>query len=398
MSDIWIHALQSFAAYQGTSLADTSLRPTFTLTPYSARAHIPVLDMPELNCTLVLMPWVDQGTRWNVGLLIGPCALSSSSDPSRPLHCVCVNRLAYWGVDAHDGELKVACLGRKWSPAIRWTDIHLVHRLPVAARLDPRASLRHPPLTLDTALRAPFRFSALDGWRYLHYNWMHVSSPSVLQRLWGGEDLGGTEDEDADAEDEWQWDGMPPALVVFSDGQGDRFTLRFGRCEAPPSAPGGEMSDQPNPRDQTQQHQQGALWADMQPGPGGDDLATRPHDCATDHIERWPLRTRVFSLGHSDAPGTWFMGYWKVRVAFTPCRLHQGTLVAHVIPRRHPDRPSLDATSYRALYDEVYLVSSLLFYWGPGEVEKAPEDVARAIEAVSEDGCPCLVGDLHYTD
>ncbi|RPD76184.1 HET-domain-containing protein [Lentinus tigrinus ALCF2SS1-7] len=362
--------VMSFAAYQGTPLAETALRPTFTLTPYSARAHIPVIDMADLKCTLILMPWVDTDTNWNVGLLFGPC--TSSSDPSRPLHCICVNRLAYWAIE--DGQL--ACLGRKWPPSssrIRWADVDLLHRLPVAARVDPRSTLRRPGLTLDTALRAPFRFSALDVWRYQHYNWLMMSSPSTLWR--------------SDPEHP-QWDGSPPALVAFSDNQGVRFTLRFGRCDAvaPPALlPDADADADANTDADARPTQQGALWADVLAGPGGDDANTRPHDCATDHIDRWTLRTKVFPYGDSEHKATWFLGYWKFRVAFTPCNLNPDTLVVHVVPRRHPDMPSMDSASYRALYDEVYLVHNLLYYWGVGDIRKAGEDVARTVEELKYD-------------
>ncbi|RDX42871.1 HET-domain-containing protein [Lentinus brumalis] len=356
--------------YQATShaeLADTSLRPTFTLTPYAARAHIPVVDIDEWKCTLILMPWVHEDTGWNVGLLFTPC--TRSSDVSRPLHCVSVDRMAYWAIE--DGQL--TCLGRTRPADIRWIHVDVLHRLPIAARVDPRSSLHHPPLTLDTALRAPFRFNALDKWRFLQYGWLYMSSPSTLDRR--------------DSPAIPQWDGTPPALVAFSDHQGVQFTIRFGRCEEPVHNASGSSTDSGDGRTAPAV---GALWTDMQVAASEAELATRPHDCARDHVDRWTLRTRMFPAGE-----TWFMGYWQLRVAFTPCPLNRDTLVVHIVPRRHPDTPSSDRTSYRALYDELYLVQTLLFYWGAGDVAEKGDGVAGMIDELTHE-VEAMEPDLPY--
>ncbi|KAI0718605.1 heterokaryon incompatibility protein-domain-containing protein [Cerioporus squamosus] len=367
----------SFTAYRATSeLADTSLRPTFTLTPYAARAHIPVVEIDELHCSLILMPWVHQDTGWNVGLLFTPCA--TTSEAARPLQCICLDRMAYWAIE--DGQL--ACLGRTRPASIRWTHVDLLHRLPIGARVDPRSSLHHPPLTLDTSLRAPFRFNALDKWRFVHYGWLYMSSPSTsaLQR---------------DSPAVPQWDGTPPALVAFSDGQGVQFTLRFGRCDYEPAS---EATDSSDGQTRGPASGQGALWADMQVAESEDEdeLVARPHDCSRDHVDRWTLRTKMFSMGDDDGKVSWFMGYWKLRLAFTPCPLNRDTLVVHVVPRRHPEIPSSDTTSYRALYDELYLLQTLLFYWGSERTERTDEDLTRTIEELTHE-VEVMKADLPHT-
>lgn len=318
------------------------LKPTFSATTYCVLALASVVDVPEAKYRVALMPWLDQTMQdgYALGLVLSPHGgRVHVGSTEGPLYQLNLQRFAFWRIEADGISLRIPSslaqhnILRIQEPrvlllphrAVKGRQVHLWHRAPPTSA--PRDSMPFPLFFIDTALNAPFRFKKLDNSKFLyHYEWL-VAVPTFPKPP--------TPDTEIPPVFGHRFFQYQPMQRVYC------FTLRLGRCDNHPS------SSRNTP----------VRWADIlyDNSESSWDTFTRPHVCPQDHIDEWPLRTRVFRQCEDEVSnGPRFRGphsdYTELRVAFTPCPLNSGTLVVHVVPRR-PERKTTAPGSVRVEFE-----------------------------------------------
>ncbi|RDX57565.1 HET-domain-containing protein [Lentinus brumalis] len=292
--------------------------PTFSMTPHGILARLLIHEESSGRYAIASMSWFNRRLQRSVGLLLIPCP--HRTDPVRPLYCIFQTMRL----------VSPESVGRGvW----QWKEVYLVHRPPPGIETEQIASI-----PIDLPVSTPFRF-----WHFHTFlRELSMNSTVVL---------------DSVVSPAPPWTGEPPVEFLFK-GLFDQaashqhvFAIQLGRCTLT-----------------------GAHWAHVQFRDSSSratirviqnpSLRTPTHVCSTDHIQDWPLRTRVFTLPASQRMHARYFGF---RLAFTPCPLNPAhTLVLHVFPHTDP---------------------ALLF--------EVPEEVMREVEHIR---AVCGSEDLHRCD
>ncbi|KAI0714451.1 heterokaryon incompatibility protein-domain-containing protein [Cerioporus squamosus] len=264
--------------------------PTFSITPHGILARLLIHEASSSKYAIAYMSWFSRRLQRNLGLLLVPCP--HLTDPLRPLYCVFQTMRL----------ISPESVGRGvW----QWKEVYLVHRPPPGIETEQIASI-----PIDLPVSTPFRF-----W---HFH-------SFLREL----SLNSTVVLDSVVAPSPPWTGDPPVQFVFK-GLFDQtashrhvFAIQLGRCTFT-GAHWAHVQFSMEPRD----------GSSRTTAPAMPSLETPTHTCPTDHIQDWPLHTRVFTVPANQRMHARYFGF---RLAFTPCPLNPAdTLVLHVFPRTDP--------------------------------------------------------------
>ena len=264
--------------------------PSFTITPHGILARLLIHEASSGKYAIAYMSWFSKRLQRSLGLLLVPCP--HLTDPVRPLYCVFQSMRL----------ISPESVGRG---AWQWKEVNLVHRPPPGIETEQIASI-----PIDLPVSTPFRF-----WHFHTFlRELSLNSTFVLSSV------------DAPP---LPWSGNPPVKFIFK-GLFDQaashrhaFAIHLGRC----ASTGAHWA-----RVQfSMELREGSAWATTSATPYE---ALQTHACPTDHIQEWPLRTKVFNVPVDQRMHARYFGF---RLAFTPCPLNPvDTLVLHAFPRTDP--------------------------------------------------------------
>ncbi|KAI1795382.1 HET-domain-containing protein [Ganoderma leucocontextum] len=232
--------------------------PSFSITPYGIRAHVPVIEGPDFS--VAMLRCLEGKKKQTIGLILTPCY--SSLDQTRPLYHTAWRQRMWRTVLLGESFANPHLFGQRVSP--QWRDIYIADRPPPA----PATILCTPS---DYTLSPPFRFPMENLETCLGD---YGSLVEVSQQRFG-------------------WAGSPPVVFKFQH----RFIyatiyVSFGRCSSGSSqSRRGDCSPsalQPGP------HWAFVLFDARNGQSSAADMAPQ-HVCAKDHIADWPGRSRLFT-------------------------------------------------------------------------------------------------------
>ncbi len=274
-------------AFDSKSISDL---PTFEITPYGVRAHIPLLQIDHLQMA-ILFSYEDNAQdkhQQHLALLLSPCSAERNSMlDSFPLYCIGI-RMKYHQTPQTlvmfqprtallEGDLKTL---RFYGRTAKWTDIYI--------RDDPIPESALSPATIAACLQAG------DEVNLKRYLWL-----SQLLRV--------------NSHFHFAWDSLGRllrrgySLTLFQPRRGTvvlelKETARpgiwivLGRCRH--AAHPGELATHPH-------------WARLVLRPyGTDPLRSTAHDCKNDHVCTWSGMERTFKYYDSQ-------GFYSVALSFT---------------------------------------------------------------------------------
>ena len=247
--------------------------PSFEVTSYGLKCHLPVAEVDEFTIAVLLV----ETRKEHLGLILHPTQEDDKlQDPSRKLYYVgwpfktedsyynC--RLALLGTDLYNLQFR----GKPVNAT--WRDIYIYHYPDTSDSIDPaHLMLRTYPIYASKHFRVPrCLFAAMVALGLLP-------------------DAGRGDDDSSAKEEIW---------IEFTDTDAsEEIRICLGLCS--------EAGTRAQPCH--------FAWAEVGHGEWGwnEEWVKKTHDCATDHIDSWPNRTRSFN----GAPGD---GQRMIHLKFTP--------------------------------------------------------------------------------
>ena len=234
--------------------------PSFSVTPYGIRAHVPIMDIHAQGFSIAWLGCVNERTKDAIGLCITPCHFSP--DPTRQLyHTGCPGTPS-----------RTIAVAQRFDDSLLWRQNCAEWReIDIADRPAPSPAINlYTPS--DYSLSPPFRFHMKDLEACLGKHG-HLVDVSKMP---------------------FDWDGSSPITFKFHASSYEyafvKIYMVFGRCP---------ISSHGDPSPSTSSFQGRPHWAFVLFDKEDRDLSTMPiHVCSRDHIADWPERSCIFS--HTD--------------------------------------------------------------------------------------------------